>query len=53
MATEECLRCAQEFKTKKNEKTSEIVTKLEELHENMLTVAQEKGTIEMKLKFKE
>ena len=53
MATEERLRCAQEFKTKKNEKTSEIVTKLEELHENMLTVVQEKCTIEMKLKFKE
>ena len=36
-----------------NDKTSEIVTKLETLHENMLTIAQEKSNIEMKLKFKE
>ena len=32
---------------------SEIVTKLETLHENMLTIAQEKSNIEMKLNFKE
>ena len=53
MATEERLRCAQEFKAKMNDKTSEIVSKLEELHEDVLTIAQEKGNIEMKLKFKE
>ena len=53
VVTEECLRCAQEFKAKMNDKTSEIVTKLETLHENMLTIAQEKSNIEMKLNFKE
>ena len=53
MVTEERLRCAQESKAKANDKTSEVVTKLEELHENMQKIAQEKDSIEMKLKFKE
>ena len=53
MGTEECLRCAQVSKAKANDKMSEAVTKLEELHENMQKIAQEKNSIDMKLKFKE
>ena len=53
MVIEEHLRCAQESKAKANDKTNEIVTRLEELHENMQKFAQEKNSIEMKLKFKE
>ena len=44
MVTEEHLRCAQESKAKANDKTSEVVTKLEELHKNMQKIAREKDS---------
>ena len=53
MVIKERLRCAQESKAKANDKTSEVLTKLEELYENMRKIAREKNSIEMKLKFKE
>ena len=53
MVTEECLIHAQECKAEANSNTSELVAKLEELHENMQKIAQDKNSIEVKLKFKE
>ena len=53
MVTEERLRHAQECKAEANNNTSELVAKLEELHENMQKIAQDKNSIEVKLKFKE
>ena len=50
---EECLRQSQESKVKANEKANEAVTKLEELHENVQKIAQEKSNLEKELKFKE
>ena len=53
MVTEEHLRHAQESKAEANNNTSELVAKLEELHENMQKIAQDKNSIEAKLKCKE
>ena len=53
MVTEERLIHAQECKAEANNNTSELVAKLEELHENMQKIAQDKNNIEVKLKFKE
>ena len=50
---EERLKQSQESKARANEKTSEVGTKLKDLHENMQRIAQDKNTIERELKFKE
>ena len=44
MVTKEHLRCAQESESKANDKTSEVVTKLEGLHKNMQKIAREKDS---------
>ena len=51
--TEERLRCSQESTAKANEKTIEIMTKLEKSYENVQKISQEKNNFEMKLKIKE
>ena len=51
--TEERLRCSQESTAKANEKTIEVMTKLEKSYENMQKISQEKNNLEMKLKIKE
>ena len=53
MVTEERLIHAQECKAEANSNTSELVAKIEELHDNMQKIAQDKNSIEVKLKFKE
>ena len=50
---EEHLRDAQESEVKANEKASEAVTKLEELHENVEKISKEKSSLEEQLKIKE
>ena len=50
---EERLRQSQESKVKAYEKANEAVTKLEELHENVQKIAQEKSNLEKQLKVKE
>ena len=50
---EDRLRQSQESKVKANEKASETVTKLEDLHENVQKIAQEKSNLEKELKVKE
>ena len=53
MDAEECLRQSQESKVIANQRASEAVTKLEELHEYVQKIAQEKSNLEEQLKFKE
>ena len=50
MDAEERLRQSQESKVKANERANEAVTRLEELHENVQKIAQEKSNLEMELK---
>ena len=49
---EERLRQSQESKVKANEKACEAVTKLEDLHENVEKIVQEKKNLEMELEVK-
>ena len=53
MDAEEHLRQSQESKVKANERASEAVTKLEELHENVEKISEEKNNLEKELKIKE
>ena len=53
MNAEEHLEHTQELKAEANERTSEIMTKFEKLHERVQKIAQEKNSLEMELKFKE
>ena len=53
MDAEERLRQTQEAQVKANEKASEAVTKLEELHENVEKISGEKSNLERELKIKE
>ena len=50
---EERLRQSQESKVKANKKACEAVTKLEELHENVQKISEEKNNLEKKLKIEE
>ena len=50
---DERLRQSQESKAKANERASEAVTKLEELHENVEKICEEKSNLERELKIKE
>ena len=50
---EEQIKQSQDSKTKAEEKATEAVTKLEESHENMQKIAQEKSNLEMELNIKE
>ena len=50
---EEQIKQSQDSKTKAEEKATEAVTKLEESHENMQKIAQEKSNLEMELNVKE
>ena len=50
---EERLRQSQESKVKANEKASEAVTKLEELHENVEKISGEQSNLEKELKIEE
>ena len=50
---EERLKQSQESKVKANQKASEAVTKLEELHKDVEKIVQEKMNFEMELKVKE
>ena len=49
---EEHLRHSDESRAKANRKTSETMTKLESLHENLEKMAQEKSSLERELKIK-
>ena len=53
MDAEEHLRQSQESKVKANERAREAVTKLEELHENVEKISEEKSNLERELKIKE
>ena len=53
MDAEEHLRQSQESKVKANERAREAVTKLEELHENVEKISEEKSNLEKELKIKE
>ena len=53
MVTEERLIHAQESKAEANNNSTKLVAKLEELYENMQKIAQDKNSIEVKLKCKE
>lgn len=53
MDSEEHLEHAQKLKAEASQRTSEIMTRFEKLHEKVEKITQEKNSLEMELKFKE
>ena len=53
MNAQECFRNSHELKVKAVKKTREVIVELEESHENMQKMSQEKRNLEMELKIKE